>query len=103
MNVKQPPKTICTNCKHCCYLYWCRRLDPIPIWCKASPLTPILSAITGERTNEEYDTCKNVNDGECKKFELKPIKKEAFYIRYYYLIVIFFIVALGLITWLINR
>ena len=61
--------TICVKCKH--FLnprgtnQW---LDQL---CKAHPLARVFDYVTGKQEPQEYAACRDVNDGQCAKFEAK--------------------------------
>ncbi len=60
--------TICVKCVHC--------VKPQSAWddysCQVSPLEPKLNVVTGVMEGEGvYSFCRDVNDGNCLKYELK--------------------------------
>jgi hypothetical protein len=70
--------TACRDCKH--FLYVTKNPnfgEDDPIWysmfCKASPIPPEFDPYTGkfEKGSEEFHFCRDINKGDCPKFEYK--------------------------------
>jgi hypothetical protein len=62
-------------CKDCKHLHPVRSVLMYVNYCKASPLEPVYDFVHGQRVNDEYDTCQNVNrNGKCKLFEARECR-----------------------------
>lgn len=71
------PRTICVKCRH--FLHISNSTDPDKkeplIWynclCQASPSIPYIDPVSGLKAyanGQEYQFCRDVNDGECPKY-----------------------------------